>query len=75
VQLEGLDTLKEIYFLGTPSRDLPACSILPQPTTLPRALPSTRRKSKYVLSLCGSRDFKRDKTMRRADYDDNVICT
>jgi hypothetical protein len=36
-QLEGLSKLKKIHLIGTRSRDLPACSIVPQPTTLPRA--------------------------------------
>jgi hypothetical protein len=26
-----------MHLIGTPSRDLPACSIVPQPTTLPRS--------------------------------------
>jgi hypothetical protein len=37
VRLEGLGQLKEIHLIGTRTRDLPACSIVPQPTTLPRA--------------------------------------
>jgi hypothetical protein len=36
VQLEGLGKLK-IHLIGTRTCDLPACSIVPQPTTLPRA--------------------------------------
>jgi hypothetical protein len=36
VRLKGLGQLKKIL-IGTPSRDLPVCSIVPQPTTLPRA--------------------------------------
>jgi hypothetical protein len=35
VGLEGLDQLKNS--IGNRSRDLPACSIVPQSTTLPRA--------------------------------------
>jgi hypothetical protein len=38
VRLEGLGKLKKIHPIGTRSRDLPACSIVPQRTTLPRAL-------------------------------------
>jgi hypothetical protein len=38
VRLEGLGKLKKNYLIGTRTRDLPACSIVPQPTTLPRAL-------------------------------------
>jgi hypothetical protein len=37
VRLEGLGQLKKIYLIGTLTRDLPACSIVPQPITLPRA--------------------------------------
>jgi hypothetical protein len=37
VQLEGLGKLKKIHLIGTRSRDLPARSIVPQPTTLPHA--------------------------------------
>jgi hypothetical protein len=38
VQLEGLGKLKEFnQLIGTRNRDLPACSIAPQPSTLPRA--------------------------------------
>jgi hypothetical protein len=34
--LEGLGKLKKIHFIGTRTRDLPARSIVPQPTTLQR---------------------------------------
>jgi hypothetical protein len=37
VRLEGLGQLKKIHLIGTRTRDLPLCSIVPQPTTLPRA--------------------------------------
>jgi hypothetical protein len=37
VRLEGLSQLKKIHLIGTRTRDLPACCIVPQPTTLPRA--------------------------------------
>jgi hypothetical protein len=37
VRLEGLDQLKKsIGVIGNRTRDLPACSIVPQATTLPR---------------------------------------
>jgi hypothetical protein len=37
VRLEGLGKLKKnIDLIGIRTRDLPACSIVPQPTTLPR---------------------------------------
>jgi hypothetical protein len=39
VRLEELDILKKVHLIGTWTRDLPACSIAPQPTTLPRVLP------------------------------------
>jgi hypothetical protein len=32
--MEGLDKLKKIHLIGTRARDLPACIIVPQPTTL-----------------------------------------
>jgi hypothetical protein len=37
VHLEGLCEWKKIHLIGTRTRDLPVCSIVPQPTTLPRA--------------------------------------
>jgi hypothetical protein len=37
VRLEGLGQLKKIHLIGTRSRNFPACSIVPQPTTLLRA--------------------------------------
>jgi hypothetical protein len=40
VRLEGLGTFKKSTSSGIRTCDLPACSIVPQPTTLPRA-PST----------------------------------
>jgi hypothetical protein len=38
VRLEGLirSIEKKIHVIGTRTRDLPACGIMPQPTTLPR---------------------------------------
>jgi hypothetical protein len=36
VRLEGLGQLKKIHLIGTRTRDIPACSIVPQPTTLPQ---------------------------------------
>jgi hypothetical protein len=39
--LEGLGKLKKSNnLIENRTRDLPACSIVPQPTTLPRALPT-----------------------------------
>jgi hypothetical protein len=37
VQLEDLGKLKKSTSSGTRTGELPACSIVPQPTTLPRA--------------------------------------
>jgi hypothetical protein len=37
LRLEGLGQLKIIHLTGTRTRDLPTCSIVPQPSTLPRA--------------------------------------
>jgi hypothetical protein len=37
VRLEGLHQLKRNYFIRIRTRYLPACSIVPQPTTLPHA--------------------------------------
>jgi hypothetical protein len=34
---EGLGQLEKNHLIGTGTRYLPACSIVPQPTTLPRA--------------------------------------
>jgi hypothetical protein len=34
MRLEGLGQLKKIHLIGTWTRDLPACSIVPQPTIL-----------------------------------------
>jgi hypothetical protein len=38
MRLEGLGKLKKSNdLIGIRTRDLPACSVVPQPTTLPRA--------------------------------------
>jgi hypothetical protein len=37
VRLEVLGKFKKINLIGIRNRDLPACSIVPQPTSLPRA--------------------------------------
>jgi hypothetical protein len=57
VRLEGLGNLKKCSdLIGNRTRDLPACSIVPQPTTLPRAQSrSGRRGEEKILensSLC-----------------------
>jgi hypothetical protein len=53
VRLEGLGKLKKIYLIGTRTRDLPACSIVPQPIPLPRAPPFywIRIKTHQILVL------------------------
>jgi hypothetical protein len=61
VRLEGLGKLKKkIHLIGTRTRDLPACTIVPQPTTLPRApsymnilihLINTEKRSDFVYFL------------------------
>jgi hypothetical protein len=33
-------SIEKIHVIGTRTRDLPACGIVPQPTTLPRAPPT-----------------------------------
>jgi hypothetical protein len=61
VRLEGLvrSTEKSSDIIGNRTRDLPACSLMPQPTTLPCApylfckftlLPSARFRNVFVLS-------------------------
>jgi hypothetical protein len=47
VGLEGLGKLKKSTSSGTRTGDLPACSIVLQPTMLPRALDSVS-KSDYI---------------------------
>jgi hypothetical protein len=46
VRLEGLGQLKKIHLIETRTRDLPACTVVPQPTTLPRAPITEGRKLK-----------------------------
>jgi hypothetical protein len=49
VRLEGLGQLKKFHLIGNRTSDLPACSIVPQPTTLPRAPYKTVQRE--ILSL------------------------
>jgi hypothetical protein len=53
MRLEGLGKLKESTSSGIWSRDLPACSVLPQPTTLPRT-PSEQHGEAKILDYWGS---------------------
>jgi hypothetical protein len=49
VRLEGLGQLKKKnnYLVGNRTRDIPACRILSQPTTLPRAPGLQNTKQNY----------------------------
>jgi hypothetical protein len=51
MQLEGLGQLKKIYLIGTQTCDLPACSIVPQLTTLTCA-PVILQENIYCLEMC-----------------------
>jgi hypothetical protein len=53
VRLEGLGKLKEINLIGTRSRDLATCRIVPQPTTLPRAPAPLSEKDEIRVVLGG----------------------
>jgi isocitrate dehydrogenase kinase/phosphatase len=49
VRLEDLGSIeKSNDHFGNRIRDLPACSILPQPTTLPRVVYSVHQKARVV---------------------------
>jgi hypothetical protein len=65
VRLEGLDQLKKSSDpIGNRTRDLQACSIVPQPTTLPRAplrkslLLKSLKESPHMPLLCGALMFR-----------------
>jgi hypothetical protein len=49
VRLEGLGKLKKSTSSGTLTSDLPACSIVPQPTLQPRAPPGFKVYNKEFL--------------------------
>jgi hypothetical protein len=51
LRLEELGKLKIIHLIGTRTRDLPACSKVPQPSTLPRA-PSYQLSDSLI--ACGN---------------------
>jgi hypothetical protein len=55
VRLEGLGQLKKIHLIGTRTRDLPVCSIVPQPTTLPRA--PQKLKANLILVFIGTKQL------------------
>jgi hypothetical protein len=54
VRLEGLGQLKKIHLIRTGNRDLPARSIVLQPTTLPRA-PDRNEYQEYFWGVNGGR--------------------
>jgi hypothetical protein len=54
VRLEGLGQLKKIHLIGTRTHDLPVCSIVPQPTTLPRAPLEAANLIEFFPSSCSS---------------------
>jgi hypothetical protein len=69
VRLEGLGQLKKYNdFMGSRTRDLPVCSIVPQSTTLPRAPNLTtictklyiNNNSNYICNIVLSDDSKHD---------------
>jgi hypothetical protein len=55
MQVEGLSQLKIIHLIGPRTRDLPACSIVPQPTTLPRSI-------KFVANMHAGNDYAQYRT-------------
>jgi hypothetical protein len=69
VRMEGLGKLKKIHLIGIRSRDLPACNIVPQPTTLPRA----PCRSLYWRKLC--RDMDHEITSTCADMGYEIATT
>jgi hypothetical protein len=51
--LEGLGQLKKkIHLIGTQTHDIPACSTVPQPTTLRRAPYLAEFSNKFVDTRC-----------------------
>jgi hypothetical protein len=63
VRLEGLGKLKKIHLIRTRSHDLPACTIVHQPTTLLRAhIKSFGENKKFrnviaVIDVCVENNF------------------
>jgi hypothetical protein len=51
VRLKGLDKIKKIHIIGTRTRDLLACSIVPQQTTLRVPPMNTKRKVFTILNV------------------------
>jgi hypothetical protein len=50
-------SIEKTHLLGSRTVDLPACSIVPQPTTLPRAPLQTGRVSKVNLGSLDSNHY------------------
>jgi hypothetical protein len=51
VRLEGLGKLKKIHLIGTQTRDLQACSIVPQPTALPEKYFQAVKQNKIIKTV------------------------
>jgi hypothetical protein len=55
VLLEGLGKLKKkVHLIRTRTRDLPACSVVPQPTMRPRGPPTNNDKKMRLLLMKSS---------------------
>jgi hypothetical protein len=63
VRLEGLGQLKKIHPIGTRTRDFPACSVVPQPTTLPRAPTLKQILMKIRYEFVNSTDLAYDRLL------------
>jgi hypothetical protein len=60
VRLEGLGKLKKIHLIGTRTRNRPTCSIVPQPTTLPRTPFLSGIRLKYDVVRTNAHGGKRE---------------
>jgi hypothetical protein len=47
---------KSNYLIGNRTRDLPACSVVPQPPTLPRA--ALKVKGRFICDVLGIKGLK-----------------
>jgi hypothetical protein len=52
VRLKGLGQLKEIHLIGNGTRDIPACSIVPQSSMLWRVLVLYQKKIIITVKMC-----------------------
>jgi hypothetical protein len=57
MRLEGLGKSKKIHFIGIRTRDLPACSIVSQPTTIKFVSPYTCKSNEGSLNKIGSKKW------------------